>query len=75
MPPTKAKPSSAALTHSPAIFEDGYGAEVDIWAVGYLIKTYMILDISRALRALGGRICKESHMSAAEVLSLVQTHS
>jgi len=37
-PPTKARPNLQADTHHPAIAHDGHGAEVDIWAVGELIK-------------------------------------
>jgi hypothetical protein len=35
--PTKAEPRFNSSTHSPSIFVDGHGAEVDIWGVGGLI--------------------------------------
>ena len=42
MPPTLGKPSFDKVTHSPDVFRDGHGPEVDIWAIGYLIQTSMV---------------------------------
>ena len=33
-PPTKAPRHFSRSTHSPRVFEDGHGAEVDMWGVG-----------------------------------------
>jgi hypothetical protein len=72
LPPTEAQPSFSRSTHSPAVFEDGHGADVDIWGVGYLIKTCMAADVSGELRALGQHICDEPHrLSAEDVFGLV----
>ena len=73
-PPTKAQPSFTRSNHSPAIFEDGHGSDVDIWGVGHMIRMCEAADVSVELRALGERICKESlRLSAHEVLTLVNT--
>ncbi|CAA7260723.1 unnamed protein product [Cyclocybe aegerita] len=72
-PPTRAEPSFTCSSHSPDIFEDGHGPEVDIWGVGYLIITCMAMDVSPKLRALGKRICEESRsMNAEEALALIE---
>jgi len=72
VPPTKARPMFSKSDHSPAIFSDGHGAEVDIWAIGYLIKTCRAIDMSPDLKKPGERICQESEsLSAEEVLVLV----
>jgi len=71
-PPTKAQSSFSREIHSPDVFQDGHGAEVDIWGIGYLIKTCEALDISLDLRALGVRICNESRqLTAQQVMALV----
>ncbi|PPQ84849.1 hypothetical protein CVT25_004985 [Psilocybe cyanescens] len=73
-PPTKAQLSFNKSTHSPAIFEDGHGADVDIWGVGYLIKTCQAANVSTELKALGDRICHESQtLTAVEALKLVDS--
>jgi len=72
VPPTKARPTFTESNHSPAIFSDGHGTEVDIWAIGHLIETSEAIDISPDLKKLGERICQESELlSAEEVLELV----
>ena len=72
MPPTLAQPSFAKDTHSPDIFRDGHGPEVDIWAIGYLIRTSTVAGHSAEMMRLGVRICEESHeLSAQEVLALL----
>ncbi|KAJ3782219.1 hypothetical protein GGU10DRAFT_436776 [Lentinula aff. detonsa] len=57
--PTLAQLNFARQTHSPAIFENNHGREVDIWGVGYLILDAdgMILP---EIRELGDRICRDS---------------
>jgi len=73
-PPTKAQSSLSHEIHSPDVFQDGHGAEVDIWGIGCLIKTCEALDISLDLRALGVRICNESRqLTAKQVMALVKT--
>jgi hypothetical protein len=37
--PTTTQKDFRCSSHSPAIFQDCHGAEVDIWAVGHLITT------------------------------------
>jgi hypothetical protein len=37
MAPTRAAPHLSHDIHHPGMFQDGHGAEVDIWAVGRLI--------------------------------------
>jgi len=58
-PPTMAQNDFRRSSHSPAIFEDHHGAEVDIWAVGHLITT-CIAHVSEDLKLLGCRLCAES---------------
>lgn len=73
-PPTTAQLSFATSSHSPAIFENGHGADVDIWGVGHLIKTCGAFDVPMELRALGDRFCNESQSLSAEVaLELVNS--
>jgi hypothetical protein len=76
VPPTMAQPSFSRSTHPPAVFVDGHGADVDIWGVGYLIKTCTAADVSMKFRALGQHICEESQtLSAQNVLTLLDTIS
>lgn len=71
-PPTKAKPSFTKENHSPAIFHDDHGKEVDIWAIGHLITTSTAVDVPMDLRRIGEQICKESHnLNAEAVLALI----
>ncbi|KAJ3742410.1 hypothetical protein DFH05DRAFT_1544458 [Lentinula detonsa] len=57
--PTLAQPNFARETHSPAIFENNHGQEVDIWGVGYLILDAGGLILPE-IRGLGDRICRDS---------------
>ncbi|KAJ3794318.1 hypothetical protein GGU11DRAFT_759257 [Lentinula aff. detonsa] len=57
--PTLAQPNFARETHSPAIFENNHGQEVDIWGVGYLILDADGLILPE-IRELGDRICRDS---------------
>lgn len=45
MPPTKASRHFDRGSHSPSVFADGYGVEVDLWSVGELISQCKALDI------------------------------
>ena len=72
-PPTFAQPLFAKDTHSPDIFRDGHGPEVDIWVIGHLIQTS---GTAAEMLRLGARICEESHkLSAQEVLVLLMSES
>ena len=54
---------------TPAVFLDGHGPEVDIWAIGYLIQTSSVAAFSPQLRALRQRVCGDSHgLGAQDVL-------
>ena len=71
-PPTFAQLSFMKETHSPDIFHDGHGPEVDIWAIGHLIQTSTATKFLGGMWVLGERICKESHeLTAQEVLVLL----
>jgi hypothetical protein len=52
-PPTKAMPHFNRKTHSPNIFLDEHGADVDIWGVGKLINSCKILHLSPEILDLG----------------------
>jgi hypothetical protein len=51
--PASAKPHFERSTHSPRVFVEGHGTEVDIWGVGGLIIDCKALDISSQLKDLG----------------------
>ncbi|KAI9463172.1 hypothetical protein HD554DRAFT_2125292 [Boletus coccyginus] len=53
-------------THSPRMFVDGHGTEVDIWGVGGLIIDYRALDISSQLKVLGRWVQGSSAPSALD---------
>jgi hypothetical protein len=68
--PTLAEASFDKETHSPDVFHDGHGAEVDIWAIGYLIRATTAAWLPVEMIRLGARICKESReLTARGVLS------
>jgi hypothetical protein len=70
-PPTTAQKDFRHSSHSPAIFQDHHGAEVDIWAVGHLITTCKA-HVSENLNLLGCRLCVESAtLTAHEVYRLL----
>ncbi|GJJ06718.1 hypothetical protein Clacol_000914 [Clathrus columnatus] len=71
-PPTFAQPSFAHETHSPTIFVDGHGAEVDMWGVGGLILRCEGLDVSSELRELGRWLQAVPAPSAQEALNKVK---
>ncbi|KAF8878908.1 hypothetical protein CPB84DRAFT_1793794 [Gymnopilus junonius] len=73
-PPTKAQPTFSSSNHSPDIFRDGHGTEVDIWSIGHLIRTSTAAGIPIEFRVLGQRICEEaSTLTASRVLDLVNS--
>ncbi|TFK70253.1 hypothetical protein BDN72DRAFT_958969 [Pluteus cervinus] len=61
--PTKAAKRLNPNEHSPKVFEDNHGGEVDIWGAGWLLVTAPIRD--PALRALGKRMM-DGHILNAE---------
>ncbi|KIK09119.1 hypothetical protein K443DRAFT_808 [Laccaria amethystina LaAM-08-1] len=61
--PTKGAPHLSKNEHSPNVYKDNHGADVDIWAVGRLIFT-SLLQVP-ALRDLG-QMMTEGHVSNAE---------
>ncbi|KIL61885.1 hypothetical protein M378DRAFT_108952 [Amanita muscaria Koide BX008] len=61
--PTKGAPHLSPNEHSPNVFKDNHGADVDIWAVGRLIFT-ALLHVP-ALRDLG-QMMMEGHVLNAE---------
>jgi hypothetical protein len=54
-PPTSAmtRKELDVNTHSPAVYKDGHGAEVDVWAVGALVKN-SLQNLPRLLKKYGG---------------------
>src|SRR5262249_17056344 len=64
MPPTKALEHFVSDSHSPRVFQDGHGGEVDIWGVGHLIAESKI-DLSPKLHEIGAWM-KEKSPSAEE---------
>ena len=67
--PTKAAPNLRREIHAPQVFEDGHGAEVDIWGVGKLIATAGVPDLSENLLSLGQRMVDGSVVSAEQGLT------
>ena len=74
-PPTQARSSLTREMHSPDVFQDGHGAEADIWGIGHLIKTCKAMNASSELRQLGDKICKESRQLTAQQVLLLVTNS
>ncbi|KAF9530554.1 hypothetical protein CPB83DRAFT_892527 [Crepidotus variabilis] len=62
---TSALPYFASATHSPDMFHDGHGPEVDIWGVGHLIKQATCI-LPQEIEDLGSQICRDSHILTAE---------
>jgi hypothetical protein len=61
--PTKAAPHLSLTDHSPKVYEDNHGADVDIWAVGRLLCTAR--RRTPALVDLGQRM-RDGHVLSAE---------
>ena len=73
--PTQAQSHFDRETHSPNVFSDGHGAEVDIWGVGTLISQCGSLYISEELQRLGERMRSVTPPSAEEALTEVKKFS
>ncbi|TFK19280.1 hypothetical protein FA15DRAFT_726912, partial [Coprinopsis marcescibilis] len=68
-PETAARPDFATETHSPDVFHDGHGAEVDIWGVGLLIDTCAAPGLSLEMTDFGQHLCQNSKtLTAAQAL-------
>jgi hypothetical protein len=69
MGPMRAATHLSHRIHHPGVFQDGHGAEVDIWAVGRLIldAAEWVVDASEALRSVG-RNMVEGPMTAEQAL-------
>ena len=72
--PTMARPDFERSNHSPSVFTDGHGEQVDIWGVGNLILTCMALDVSEELRELGRRMKQGESVNAQEALSDIKKY-
>jgi len=70
-PPTKAMPHFNRKTHSPNIFLDGHGADVDIWGVGKLINSCKILHLSPEILDLGKYMQSADPPTAGQALERV----
>jgi hypothetical protein len=73
-------PTTAVMTldrrsHSPAIFKDNHGPEVDIWAVGKLLVdgVTFVSDIPPELVLVGERMVKGEVTTAAQGLGEIQS--
>ncbi|KAF8344478.1 hypothetical protein F5887DRAFT_1075528 [Amanita rubescens] len=64
--PTKAAPHLSQREHSPKVYEDNHGADVDIWAVGRLIFTARVQV--PALRDLGLMMMERRVLNAEQGL-------
>jgi hypothetical protein len=62
--PTKAAPELRPGIHAPQVFQDGHGAEVDIWGVGKLISTANMHNLPANLLSLGREMVRGSIVSA-----------
>jgi hypothetical protein len=66
--PTKAAPNLRSETHAPQVFEDGHGAEVDIWGVGNLVMTAQIYGLPQSLLDFGERMVEGDIVTAEQGL-------
>jgi hypothetical protein len=73
-PPTTAQPHFSKINHSPHIFIDGHGAEVDMWGVGELIIRSGAVDISSELRDLGKWMQGSAAPSAQDALHKIKAY-
>jgi Phosphotransferase enzyme family len=69
MAPTRGVTHLSHSIHHPRVFQDGHGAEVDIWAVGRLILDAVkwVVDVSEELRSVGKNMVEEA-MTAEQAL-------
>ena len=72
--PGKAEPHFKQSTHSPHVFIEGHGTEVDVWGVGGLIIDCNALDISSQLNGLGRWMQGSSTPSAREALDRIKEY-
>ena len=61
-------------THSPRVFEDGHGYEVDIWGVGELITLRYDITMSAELREIGEWMKREPAPAASNVLERIKLY-
>jgi hypothetical protein len=73
-PTTTAQLHMNKQTHSPEVFKDGHGGEVDVWGVGDLIKQSHAEDIQVELKELGKWMQGPGAPSAEEALDKVQKY-
>ncbi|KAN0080641.1 hypothetical protein V8E54_003845 [Elaphomyces granulatus] len=73
-PPTIAPSHFSRKTHSPKVFTDGHGAEVDIWGVGELIVRCGILGLSLELLDLGKWMQGEKAPTSGEALAKMKEY-
>lgn len=71
---TIAQPHLNQSNHSPYVFVDGHGTEVDMWGVGELILQCKALDVSSKLSGLGEWMQGPEMPSAQEALSKIKEY-
>ena len=75
MLPTHATNHLKKREHSPRVFADGHGAEVDTWAVGslFLDAGTFASPLSDAMVSIGKRMIKDETMSAKQALMEIKS--
>ena len=71
--PTKGAPHLSQNEHSPNVYKDNHGADVDIWAVGRLICTTG-LQVPPALRDIGQKMMQGHVLNAEQGLKEIRLH-
>jgi hypothetical protein len=73
--PTYAAKDLREGEHSPRVFADGHGAEVDVWAVGklFLDASTFASPLSPAMVAIGKRMREDETMSAQQALTEIKS--
>lgn len=72
--PATAEPHFKRSSHSPGVFVDGHGTEVDIWGVGGLIIHCEAVDVSPRLKDLGRWMQGSRAPSAREALDKIKEY-
>ncbi|TFK67602.1 hypothetical protein BDN72DRAFT_960918 [Pluteus cervinus] len=72
-PPTKAAHHLNKVEHSQRVFEDGHGAEVDIWSVGRLLNAAPVQMRHPALTQLGQKLMQGLLVNAEQALKEILT--
>ena len=72
--PTKAPLHFAREGHSPHVFSDGHGDEVDIWGVGQLIVESGVVGVSSEWKLLGEWMKGITYPSAQEALQKLESY-